>query len=112
MSKEFIVRDQYWASATISSSGTTSSAIATGGRVIFGLVMPGVFTGTSITFTVSHDGTTYQALYDETNTQVSMTVAASRSYALPDALAAWPYFKIVSGSSEGAARTLYVQMKG
>lgn len=107
-----IVRNQYWASTTIPSGEATSGAIPTGGRVILGLVMPAAFTGASITFTVSHDGTTYQALYDESNTQVSVTVAASRSYQLPDALAAWPYFKIVSASNEGAARTLYVVMKG
>lgn len=108
----FIKRHTKWASLTIASSGTTSSACEVGGFALLGLVMPGTFTGTTITFTVSHDGTTYQALYDDTNTQVSMTVAASRSYQLPLALAAWPYFKIVSGSSEGGARTLYVQMKG
>ena len=107
-----IRRDRTFQPLTIASSATTSDAVILGGKVLVGLVMPGTFTGTTITFTVSHDGTTYQALYDDTNTQVSMTVAASRNYALPDTLAAWPYFKIVSGSSEGGARTLYVVMKG
>jgi hypothetical protein len=96
----------------IANGTTTSDAIRTAGFAIFGLVMPTAFTGASISFTVSHDGTTYQALYDTTNTLVSLTVSASRSYDLPTALAAWSYFKIVSASSEGAARTLYVVKKG
>lgn len=97
---------------TIANGATTSDACSSAGYAIFGLVMPSAFTGASVTFTVSHDGTTYQALHDTTNTQVSLTVTASKSYDLPTALASWPSFKIVSASSEGAARTLQIVKKG
>lgn len=98
--------------ATIANGQTTSGAIDARGLSQIGLVMPSAFTGTTISFNVSADGATYQALYDATNTLVSVTVAASRSYALPSTLLAWPYFKIVSGSAEAAARTLTITGKG
>lgn len=107
-----IKRHAKFSTITITSGQATSSACTVTGFAILGLVMPAAFTGASLTFTVSHDGTTYQSLYDSTNTQVSLTVAASRSYDLPTALASWPYFKVVSASNEGADRTLYVSMKG
>lgn len=99
--------------ATIANGATTSDAIAIDSAVAMGLQMPSAFTGTSITYTVSADkGVTYQALYDSTGAvQVTTAVAASRSYDLPAELTAWTHFKIVSGSSEGSARTLYITMK-
>ena len=98
---------------TIANGATASDAFDARGFVIFGLIMPAAFTGTTITFTVAEveDGT-YQALYDTSNVQVSLTVAVSRSYDLPAELAAWPFWKIVSGSAEGAARSLKIAAKG
>ncbi len=96
---------------TIANNGTTSDAVQSVGYAAFGLVMPAAFTGTTISFLVSADGVTYQALYDRYNVLVSMTVAVSRSYDLPVELAGWHSFKIVSGSSEGAARTLGMTCK-
>jgi len=74
----------------------------------YGLQIPAEFDGTGITFTVSADGTVFQALY-EYNTltndgvatrAVGLTVAASTSYDLPVALTAWKSFKIVCGTSQ------------
>lgn len=96
---------------TIANGQTTSNAMSIDRFRDFGLAMPGAFTGTAITFLVSHDGATYQPLYNESNNAVSVTVAADRFYQLPAALRAWPWFKIVSGSSEGAARELVVVAK-
>lgn len=96
------------ARTTIIASGQTTSAVVdqTGG-LVSGIALPAAFTGASVSFTVcGTEGGTYQALYDETNTLVSLTVAVSRSYILPAAIAAWPYFKIVSASAEGADRTI------
>lgn len=95
---------------TIANAGTVSNAYKCTDHTAFGLQMPAAFTGTTITFQVSADsGTTFQALYDDSGAnQVSMSVAASRSYDLPAALTAWTHFKIVSGSSEGAQRLLTV----
>jgi hypothetical protein len=92
----------------LATSTTISEACALGGSAIFGLVVPSTFDGTTITFQVSHDGTTYQALYDEFNVAVSMTVAASRSYNLPSALAPWSYLKLVCGSAQTTTDTAFV----
>lgn len=98
---------------TIANGGTTSAAIEARAYAIYGLIFPAALTSTAMTFTVAEkvDGT-YTALYDSTGTAVSVTVAASRAFDLPSALASWPYFKIVLGSAEGAARTLYLVAKG
>lgn len=92
----------------IATSTTVSEAYPAQGRALFGLVIPSTFDGTVITFQVSADGVTYQALYDEFNTQVSMTVAASRSYNLPTALAPWAYWKIICSSAQTTTDTVFV----
>lgn len=99
------------ATIAIANGETVSSAFDASQFASFGLVMPSAFTGATISFQVSADGVTYQALYDSTNTLVSVTVAASRSYDLPSTLAAWQSFKVVSASAEGAARSLVVVEK-
>lgn len=100
------------ATLTIANAATTSDAIDARGYAMFGLVMPAAFTGASITFEVSDDNSTFQALYDQSNVQVSLTVAASRSYDLPVELATWPYWRVVSASAEAAQRALLIVAKG
>lgn len=99
------------ATLTISASGTVSTAFSAAGFESFGVVLPATFTGTTLTFQVSADGSTYQALDNGSGSAVSITVAQAKSYALPAGLTAWPYFKIVSGSTEGSARSLVVVAK-
>ena len=98
----------------IANGQTTSGAVGnTGARRGYkriGVALPATFTGASISFSVSADGTTYQALYAITATLVSVTVVQGRSYDLPEELQPWPFFKIVSASAEGAERTLKVVM--
>jgi len=102
--------------ADIASGGTTSQALRLGGKMIVGLIMPAAFTGATITFTVCDTATgTFVALYDSDGTQVSVAVAASRALGLSgaeaDAIAPFPYVKLVSGSAEGAARAVLVLTK-
>lgn len=100
-------------SVTIANGQTASSAISGGGMVLCGINIPAAFTGTTITFTVSSSlAGTYNPLYNSSG-QVSYTVAPSRYVAIvPQDFAGVAFFKIVSGSSEGAARTLICSMKG
>lgn len=101
---------------TVADSATTSGAFIASGEVTFGLVVPSGFDGTTITFTVSADDpahvaeadATYQALYNASNVQVSMTLAASRSYDLPAELSAWPRWKIVTGTAQTNATVFTV----
>lgn len=88
--------------ATILDEGTESSVIANLGAGALGFVIPAIV-GSSISFKVAptKDGT-YTALYDRANALVSVPVADDRNYAAPIELLAWPWFKIVSNSTESA----------
>lgn len=94
---------------TIASADTVSTAIDARGYNQFGLIKPAT-TGTAITFQVSTSSAgTFTALLSSAGTAVSLTVqAGAGTYPLPDSLKAFPYFKIVSGSSEAATRSLVV----
>jgi hypothetical protein len=101
-------------SVTIASGQTTSPAIACGGLVLCGLFIPAGFTGTSISFLASQDGTNFFPVKSTTSgTALSYTVAASTYAAIdPKDFQGINFLKIVSGSSEGAARQLYAALKG
>lgn len=100
--------------ATIANGQTTSSVITLdplGGIYPYGLmpvlllVLPAAFTGTSIQFDVSVDGTTFQRLYDDAGNALAVTVAASHTVAVPS-LGAARSVKLVSSAAEGAARSI------
>lgn len=109
MPKALISRDGRYEdlSVVIAVSTTVSSAFASKGCAMFGLVIPSTFDGTVITFQSSADGTTYQALSDSAGAAVSMTVAASKNYDLPSALAPWPYWKIVCSTAQTTTDTVF-----
>lgn len=76
-----------------------------------GFILPASFTGATVSFSVSADDVTYAALYDSTNTLISITVTQGRAYALPIGVFPFVYVKIVSASNEAAARTIIVSSK-
>lgn len=94
--------------AVIASSGTTSGEQDLDGNTLCGLMMPAAFTGVAITFLVSlTTGGTFNALTKDDGSAYSVTVAASKYVALDyTKFAGVRYVKIVSGSSEGADRTV------
>lgn len=101
-------------SVVIANGATTSGAIELeGGATIVGIRLPSAFTGTSITLTESTSTTgTFQAVYDNTGTQITFTVAASRTVLIdPSYTLGLRFIKLVSGSSEGADRTIQVIIK-
>lgn len=97
---------------TIANGGTASAAIDGRDGALFGFALPAAFTGTTITVTVcdTADGT-YQVLEDVYGNAVSLTVEQGKSYTLPNEIAPWPWFKLVSGSAEAAQRTIRVVRK-
>lgn len=102
------------AATTIANGATTSAAIPTKGLTLVGVQLPAAFTGTTITFTGSVDGTTYQAVKSTTSgTALSYTVAQG-TYAAIDPIPFYglAFIKLVSGSSEGGARSFSVTLKG
>jgi hypothetical protein len=94
--------------ATIASGQTVGSAVDLGTKRLFAIVTPAALTSTAMTFQASHDGTTYNAVYDDAGTQLSYTVAASRYIAITSP-AKWigvRYLKLVGGSAEGGTRSI------
>lgn len=102
--------------AAIANGGTTSQALLVAGGVITGIITPSALTSTAITFTACDTATgTFVPVYDSDGNQVSLAVAVSRAIGLSgseaDALAPWPFIKLVCGSAEGGARTITVVVR-
>lgn len=102
------------AAASIANGQTVSAAIPTKGLTLVGIQLPAAFTGTAMTFQGSVDGTTYQAVYSTTSgTALSYTVAQAHYVAIdPVPFYGLAFIKLVSGSSEGGARSFSVTLKG
>ncbi len=98
-------------SVTIANGQATSAPINIRGMAQCGILLPAAFTGATIGFSVSADGETYATLYDSSNTAVAITVTQGRAYALPINVFPFAFVKLVSASSEGAARTIIVSGK-
>lgn len=99
----------------ISESTTQSLEIDLGNLEISHLIMPATFTGTTVTFLgASAPGGTFQAVYTDAGAALSITVAQAHVVALSEAtrnyLRGLRILKIVSGSAEGADRTVGLQV--
>jgi hypothetical protein len=94
--------------ATIASGQTTSAAVDLSGTTLVGLQMPASFTGTSVTFQVATSAAgTYQSMTSSTGSALTFTVAGGKYVAAnPTDFAGVQYFKLISGSSEGADRII------
>jgi hypothetical protein len=109
---------------TIANGATDSGIIDTRGYSWGVIQLPAAFTGTTIGFkganslnTANHEATTasviaatFVSIYDETGTIYSLTAGTSRIISIPAYVLVSPFIKIVSGSAEGAERTLYVTL--
>lgn len=96
--------------ATIANAATTSDEIdCIKNGPPAGLQMPAAFTGTTMTFTVATtSGGTFQALHKD-GAAVSVTLANSLFIWLDPAIFyCIKYIKLVSGSTEGAERSIEV----
>ncbi len=91
----------------ISSSGTVSTAASLNDFTLCGFILPAAFTGAAVTFQGSVDNVTFSTIYDSSDAAIGATVTQGRAYSLNliDFLG-YPYIKIVSGSAEGAERTI------
>lgn len=93
---------------TIAASGTTSDAINLSGLQLVAIDTPSALTGTALTFTASISlGGTYDAVREVGGAAAySVTMGASQWIPLNvNVFAGIPFLKIVSGSTEAAART-------
>ena len=97
---------------TITSGQTVSDAIDTQGLDMVQIEMPAAFTGITMTFQSSLDNSTFNACYNTSGTALSCTVAASRNILIsPQDFAGVRYIKLVSGSAEGATRSIRIQLR-
>lgn len=98
---------------TWTSASATSDATHIGDSAVLGIEMPATFTGTTLKIHgCSTSGGTFAALQDKDATEYSATVAANkRIYVDPLITAGWPWIKLVSGSSEAAARTVNLMIR-
>ena len=91
---------------TIALGETASVAFGTGQATRGSFQIPSDFTGATVTFRVSNDGTTFTDCPVEGNESVSPTVAANGTYSFPVKFFSFRYGQLVSGSAEAAARTI------
>ena len=99
--------------AVIANGATTSGEISAENMAGGSFQIPSAFSGASVSFTGTNEsGGTFVAIHDSTNTVVSQTVTASKAYAFPATVMQFRFFKIVSASAEGAARSIPYTLKG
>jgi hypothetical protein len=92
--------------ATIAVSGTTSDSIVLNGFSFGGIILPSTYDGTAMTFTVCDtEGGTYVALEDADGVAIPLVVEASKAYNLPPELFAFPFCKLVAGTSQSTTAT-------
>lgn len=105
--------------AVIPSGDTKSNACDlgnVGSEGLAGFILPDTFTGTAITFEVNseNDDDTYKPLYNAGNV-LSITCAQGRAQGFTadqrDLLRGWRFIKLVSGSTEGAERSIRLLVK-
>lgn len=107
-----IMRQSAVKPATIASGG---NAVAVDVRGFAGgiVIMPATINGTNLAWSVSHDNSTFVALYDEDGALEAglANIAASRAYAIPSAAFGAPYIKATM-DTQGQATTLQFCMNG
>lgn len=97
---------------TIANAASLSDAAPLGGALLAGIVMPGSWTAASLTFQVSHDGTTYRNVYDDTGTEYTVTVSTDRFIRIdPSYFSGAQLVKVRSGTAgasvnQGGARVI------
>ena len=93
----------------ITSGDTTSTSFAMGETIPCAFSFPAM-TGTSVTLYGSTDNITFVPLADSTDNNYTITVSATAKIRTvnPQNLAGVQYIQLVSGSAEGADRTITV----
>ena len=96
---------------TIDNAGTASGAHRTSGLGRGSFQLPDAFTGTEVTVQVSNDDqapSNWSSVPVEGNEANPITVSADGAYALPMKTGFFKWFRLLSGSSEGAERTIRI----
>ena len=98
---------------TIAISTTTSDAVAIAEFNKGSFHAPAALTGANFTVHVSNDGTNYNALQNAAGTAIAVIPATTNeANMLPAETFNFKFMKLVSASSEAAARTITIFLKG
>jgi hypothetical protein len=103
----------YATAVAIANGATESGAASLGEYTLVGLLMPAAVTGTTVKFLSAEAlAGTYRTVTDGAGTDYSVTVAASK-YVPVDLtkLSGVRFLKVVSGSAEGAARSVVLALR-
>jgi hypothetical protein len=99
-------------SVVIANGQTKSAAVDLQGTNLIRINTPAQLTGSTLTFEVSADNSTFVPLYDSAGTAISVSMGTSRSIVVPaTSFIGIRYLKLVSGSAEGAERTFSLMSK-
>lgn len=93
--------------ATIAASGTASDAVNTDSQLLCGIIFPSTFTGSTVTFKYSTDGSTWIDVKETDGSAVSYTASDGdvvRADPSGWAFASSGYLQVVSASTESAQR--------
>ena len=95
---------------TIPSCETTTESFNFETKIITGIIMPSAFTGTSISFELSYDNSTFYPLYDApTNALVTISVTTGVFYGIvPQDFTYLGFLRIVSDATEDADREIQI----
>ena len=96
---------QIKSSASIVVGGSVSNPITLNENTVAGITAGSSLTATTLTFLVSMDNVNYYSLYDNTSTEVSLTLVSgsSRAYALSaSSFFPWNFVKLREGNSASA----------
>jgi hypothetical protein len=96
--------------AVIANGGTQSETIQIAGARGGSVLIPSALTGTAVNFQFG-DGGNWSDLKSTADLAPSQVVAVDRWIPIPDTVFNFPYMRVVSGSAEGAARILRVELK-
>lgn len=98
---------------TVAESGTTSEWFACGPWIFGSYQMPAAITGTEVTVEFSNDKTNPTTVPEASSLETNpATVAANGTYLLPAMTFAAKYFRLKFTTTQAAARTIRLFMKG
>ena len=105
-SSDYPNKKRFDLTATIAISTTTSALVDLVGTDLVAIHLPAAMTGVAISFQASVDGANFFAVNDGVGAAVSITTAANQIIPVPAYIHNFRWVKLVSGSTELAARTI------
>lgn len=86
--------------AAIANGASLSGELSLGGGRLSAIQMPATWTAAALTFQISFDGATFVNAYDDSGTEISVTVAAGHGILLePSKWVGVQYLKVRSGTA-------------